>query len=383
MEKQLKSSASFADSKPHYHLLDGLRGVAALLVLWYHIHEGFAFASGVPAIEGISHGYLAVDFFFMLSGFVIAYAYDDRLGKSMSLCGFFKRRLIRLHPMVVMGAIVGMVSFLMVGCQKWDGSHAPISSVMIALLCAMLFIPTVPGGVAEVRGNGEAFPLNGPAWSLFFEYIGNIIYAFVLRRLSNRWLTVLVVALGIGLGAFACLDVSGYGNIGVGWTMADGGFWYGLLRMSFPFTMGMWLLRNVKLVRIKGAFWICAAALVVFLYVPNITGDGTLCLNGIYETVCLVLLFPVVVWIGAGGDTNGLSAKVCKFFGDISFPLYIIHYPVMYYFYAWMIDNKKYTLEETWLESTAVCLLCVLMAYAFLKLYDEPIRKWLAKKFVK
>jgi peptidoglycan/LPS O-acetylase OafA/YrhL len=105
-------------------------------------------------------------------------------------------------------------------------------------------------------------------------------------------------------------------------------------------------------------------------------------MNGIYETVCLVLFFPVVVWIGAGGETSGLSAKVCKFLGDISFPLYIIHYPVMYYFYAWMIENKKYTLEETWLESTAVCVLCVAMAYAFLKLYDEPIRKWLAKKFV-
>ncbi len=79
------SSAAFADSKPHYELLDGLRGVAALLVVFYHIFEGLSFAAGGTLITTINHGYLAVDFFFILSGFVIGYAYDDRLGKTMTL----------------------------------------------------------------------------------------------------------------------------------------------------------------------------------------------------------------------------------------------------------------------------------------------------------
>jgi peptidoglycan/LPS O-acetylase OafA/YrhL len=162
------NTSIFSDAKPHYEILDGLRGVAALLVLWYHVHEGFSFASGSPIIEGINHGYLAVDFFFMLSGFVISYAYDDRLGKSLSLGGFFKRRLIRLHPMVVLGAIWGTVCFLMQGSVQWDGTHVATSAVMIALLCAMFFIPAAPQSCYEVRGNGESFPLNGPAWSLFF-----------------------------------------------------------------------------------------------------------------------------------------------------------------------------------------------------------------------
>ena len=179
------SAAAFADTKPHYELLDGLRGVAALLVVFYHIFEGLSFAAGGTLITTINHGYLAVDFFFILSGFVIGYAYDDRLGKTMSLGNFFKRRLIRLHPMIVMGAVIGAITFCIQGSVQWDGTKIATSMVMLALLCAMFFIPAVPGVRYEVRGNGEMFPLNGPSWSLFFEYIGNILYALFIHRLSK------------------------------------------------------------------------------------------------------------------------------------------------------------------------------------------------------
>lgn len=185
---QAKNSSAFADTKPHYELLDGLRGVAALLVIWYHVFEGFAFAGG-GTITTINHGYLAVDFFFMLSGFVISYAYDDRLGKSMTLKNFFKRRLIRLHPMVVMGTLIGIVFYLLQGSVRWDGTQVPISLIAFAAVMGMLFIPVIPGAPYDIRGNGEMFPLNGPSWSLFFEYIGNILYALFIQRFSNKsWL---------------------------------------------------------------------------------------------------------------------------------------------------------------------------------------------------
>ena len=132
------SSASFADTKQHYELLDGLRGVAALLVVCYHIFEGYAFAGGTM-IESINHGYLAVDFFFMLSGFVIAYAYDERWNRTLTLKSFFKRRLIRLHPMVVMGAVLGFITYLIQGSVQWSGEHIAFSMVMLSLLCSMLF----------------------------------------------------------------------------------------------------------------------------------------------------------------------------------------------------------------------------------------------------
>ena len=272
------SASAFSDTKAHYDLLDGLRGVAALMVIWYHVFEGFAFASN-SAIETLNHGYLAVDFFFILSGFVIGYAYDDRWGKSLTMKDFFKRRLIRLHPMVVLGAVLGAITFCIQGSVQWDGTHVAISMVMLSLLCTIFFIPAIPGAGYEVRGNGEMFPLNGPCWSLFFEYIGNILYALFIRRLSNKALAVMVVLLGVALTSFAIFDVSTYGNIGVGWTLDGVNFLGGSLRMLFPFSLGMLLSRNFKPVKVKGAFWICTLVLIALFSVPYLEGAEPVCMK--------------------------------------------------------------------------------------------------------
>ena len=335
MNSAYQASAAYADSKPHYALLDGLRGVAALLVLWYHVFEGYAFVDG-SLIRVVNHGYLGVDFFFMLSGFVLAYAYNDRWPSGrLTLGGFFRRRLIRLHPMVVMCAVLGAVAFLLQGSVKWDGTSVPFGPVMLALLCAMFFIPAVPGCRYEVRGNGEMFPLNGPAWSLFFEYIGNIVYAFVLRRLSGRMLAVLTAVLAGVLAWFTISDVPGEGMFGVGWTLNGLNFWGGMVRMLFPFSMGMLLQRYFRPVRVRGAFWWCALLLAVLFHVPYIAGSGAVCLNGVFEAVCIIVVFPVVLWLGASGTTTDrFSTRVCKFLGDISYPVYIVHYPLMYLFYG-------------------------------------------------
>ena len=377
------SSAAFSDTKPHYELLDGLRGVAALLVVWYHVFEGYAFAGGT-LIESINHGYLAVDFFFILSGFVIGYAYDDRWGKSLTVKNFFKRRLIRLHPMVVMGAVLGVITFCIQGCEQWDGTHVATAMGMLAFLFAMFFIPAYPGAGYEVRGNGEMFPLNGPSWSLFFEYIGNILYALFIRRLSTKALTVFVVLLGICLACFAIFDVSGYGMIGVGWTLDSVNFVGGLLRMLFPFSLGLLLSRNFKPVKVRGAFWICSFVLLVLFCVPYVEGVEPICMNGLFEAFCIVVVFPVLIILGASGNTTDkTSTRICKFLGDISFPLYITHYPFMYLFYSWLIENQYFTFGETWQVALCVYVWNILVAYLCLKLYDEPVRRWLSKKFLK
>lgn len=205
-----------------------------------------------------------------------------------------------------------------------------------------------------------------------------------IRRFSTKVLGALVVVLGIALTWFATFNISTYGSIGVGWTLDSVNFLGGSLRMLFPFTMGMFLSRIFQPVKVRGAFWIGSAALVALFSVPFIGPVEPLSMNGIYESFCIIIAFPILVWLGASGTTTDkISTAICKFLGDISFPLYVVHYPFMYLFYAWLIKSKLYTFGETGAMSLGVMAWNVLLAYACLKLYDEPARRYLAKRFLK
>ncbi len=372
------SAAAFADTKPHYHLLDGLRGVAALIVLWYHLFEGFATS---PATQQINHGYLAVDFFFMLSGFVMGYAYDDRWADrgnkgKMSLLGFFRRRLIRLHPMVVLGCILGAISFCAQGMVKWDGSSVSFAAVLGALAVGCLMLPAFPGGRLEVRGNGEMFPLNGPSWSLFFEYLANIVYALFLRKLSTRWLTAFVAVCGIGLLSFAVGNGSGYGHMGVGWTLEGWNFPGGLLRVFFAFPAGLLLSRLSFKIKTKHTFTLCTLTLIIFLAMPHL-GENRLWLNGLYDALCILIVFPIVVLCAASAE-NSDKNRFTRWLGDLSYPLYAIHYPSMYLFYAW-VWKHEYSFGQVWHVAVLLFLGNIALAWLFLKYYDEPVRKYLSR----
>lgn len=368
-------SSSYSDSKPHYHILDGLRGVAALTVVVFHLFEAFA-TSHLDQI--VNHGYLAVDFFFILSGFVVGYAYDDRW-ESMSTLEFIKRRIIRLHPMVVMGAVIGALIFYTQGCSVWDVSKISIGMLLVATLLNALLIPATPG--TEIRGVGEMYPLNGPSWSLFFEYIGNILYAIILRKLPTKALAVLVLIAGCGLGAFAIYGP--LGDICVGFSWTGDNLLGGSLRLLFSFSAGLLLSRVFKPTYIKGAFWIVSLLIVVLLSIPRIGGAEHLWMNGLYDTLCTVLVFPVLVYIGASGRiTSKWTSKLCKFLGDISYPLYMVHYPFIYLYFAW-VKNEKLTFEASFPGAIALFFGSVILAYICLKWYDEPVRKYLAKRFMK
>ena len=329
MSKTEISKAAFADTKPHYDILDGLRGVAAITVVCFHLFEAFATSH---LDQRINHGYLAVDFFFILSGFVVGYAYDDRWGK-MTTKDFIKRRIIRLHPMVVMGALIGAIMFYTQGCSVWDVSVVPVAALLIATLLNMFLIPATPGN--EIRGVGEMFPLNGPSWSLFFEYIGNILYALFIRKLSTKALAILVFLAGCGLATFAIFGP--LGDICVGFSLTGTEFTGGSFRLLFSFSAGLLLSRIFKPANIKGAFWICTLAVVVLLAVPRIGGAEHLWMNGIYDTLCCILFFPILVYLGASGkSTDKYTTRICKFLGDISYPLYMVHYPFIYLYFAWV-----------------------------------------------
>lgn len=378
---QNRTSATFADSKPHYELLDGLRGVAALVVIWYHVFEGFATS---PVDQCFNHGYLAVDFFFILSGFVVGYAYDDRWRRrSLTLGSFIKRRLIRLHPMVVLGAVLGAVTFCLQGRVMWDGTQVALSAVMLALLLHLFLIPALPGSTPEVRGNAEMYPLNGPTWSLFFEYIGNLLYALFLRRLPTRWLAGFVALTGAGLAAFALGNGSGFGHLGVGWSLAGNNLPGGLLRLLFAFPMGLLLSRIFRPVAVRGAFWLCSLIVILLLVVPYVGDGSNPTWNGLYDALCVVVAFPLLVWLGASGRaTDPVTSRICRFLGDISYPVYVIHYPFMYLFYAWLWEGEKIPFAEAWPVAAGLYAGVILLAWAALKLYDEPVRRWLTRRFV-
>lgn len=373
----MREDTSLKSSKPHYEILDGLRGVAAVLVVLFHVFEIHSHGDHTKQI--INHGYLAVDFFFLLSGFVLGYAYDDRWGK-MTLKDFFKRRIIRLQPMIIAGMVLGALLFYFQDSPLlgWEISQVPVWKMLLIMLIGCTLIPVGKG--LDIRGWHEMHPLNGPAWSLFFEYIANIVYALILRRTTKIVLSILVViAAGITI-QYALTNPNG--DIIGGWSIDDPTqLRIGFTRLAFPFLAGLLLARVGKLRYTKNAFLSASLLLVVFLAVPHLGGEDHIW-NRLYECFCLIIVFPFVIWLGAGGKVHGKKAsKVCKFLGDISYPIYITHYPIAYVYMAW-VTNNGLTLEQSWQYGLLAVIVAITVAYLVMRFYDLPIRDWLRRKFL-
>ncbi|WP_207535895.1 acyltransferase family protein [Desertivirga arenae] len=361
-------------TKPHYPILDGLRGVAAITVVIFHIFEAHA-TSHLDQI--VNHGYLAVDFFFLLSGFVIGYAYDDRWEK-MTVGDFFKRRVSRLQPMVILGMMIGAIGFYFSASPMFPEIHSvPLWKVILTMVIGFTLIP-LPISM-DIRGWQEMHPLNGPGWSLFFEYLANIFYALGLRKLSKKALSVLVVITGALL--IHCAVTSKNGDVVGGWSLNAEQLRVGFTRMLFPFFGGLLLFRISKLTHIKNAFLLCSVLLVVVLAFPRVGGKEYLWMNGLYDSLNIILIFPLIVYLGASGKLHtDRESKLCKWLGDISYPLYITHYPLIYIYFGWLSEHRDSSLSEILPRAVATFVSAILIAYASLKLYDEPVRAWLKKK---
>ena len=375
-------------SKPRYEILDGLRGVAAVLVVAYHLFETYY---GGSADQPINHGYLAVDFFFALSGFVIGYAYDDRWDK-MSTWSFFKRRLIRLHPMLIFGTLFGAVMFYLGSCSTFPLiNETPWYMVVLVMLWCFTMIP-LPSGM-DIRGWGETNPLNGPAWSLQWEYLANILYALVVRRFSKLVLGIcvaifavftIILCLNIDIfGVLAERSYAAYTVIG-GWSTTPDQLQIGFTRLLYPFFCGLLVSRMGWLIKVRAGFWWCSLFILVLLCMPWLglgTEGDSRWTNGLYEAFCILICFPLIVAIGAGSSVKGgKSEAINKFFGDISFPIYITHYPLIYMQMSWVESHKDAPLGMHIFVAVSIFFLAIGLAYAALKLYDEPVREWLKNK---
>lgn len=368
-------TTAFSDTKKHFGTLDGLRGVAAIMVVIYHLFEAFSGGSRLNQI--VNHGYLAVDFFFVLSGFVIGYAYDDRWD-NMSVKGFIKRRLIRLHPMIIAGMITGAIAFYFSSSAIVFPHISQVSfiSLMLVMLIGFTLLP-LPVSM-DIRGWSEMYPLNGPAWSLLFEYFANLIYALVIRKFSNRVLLVFVVISACVLFHYSVFGPKG--DVIGGWSLNPRHLHIGFIRLLYPFFAGLLISRTFRPKRvIKHAFLWCSLMVVVILSVPRIGGSEHLWMNGLYDALSIIFLFPLIVCLGASGEVQGrYLTKLSGFLSDISYPIYIIHYPLIYVFMAWAIDNRV-PLKDAWPAGGFVLLGAVGIAYMCLKYYDIPVRRWLSK----
>ncbi|MBR5656044.1 MAG: acyltransferase [Prevotella sp.] len=376
-------------SKLRYEILDGLRGVAAMLVVAYHLFE--TYFEGKPN-QPINHGYLAVDFFFVLSGFVIGYAYDDRWDK-MSTWSFFKRRLIRLHPMVIFGTLFGALMFYFGSSSAFPLiGQTPWWMTLLVMLWCFTLLP-LPHTM-DIRGWAETNPLNGPAWSLQWEYIANILYALFIRKFSK-------VALGVCVAIFAiltiilCLNIDVFGLLEArswaaytvvgGWSTTPEQLQVGLTRLLYPFFCGLFVSRMGWMIKVRGGFWWCSLIIVVLFAMPWM-GLGTegeaRWTNGLYEAFCILVCFPLIVSMGAGSSVKGgKSEAINRFLGEISYPIYITHYPLIYMQMAWVNNHKDAPLSTHIFVAVCIFILAILVAYGAYKLYDLPIREWLKRKW--
>jgi peptidoglycan/LPS O-acetylase OafA/YrhL len=357
----IKTPVLFLPPKQHFEILDGLRGIAALAVVVFHFME-WIFTD--PGKNFIGHGFLAVDFFFCLSGFVIGYAYDDRIA-AMGLRNFFMSRIIRLHPLVVAGSVLGLLAFLF---DPFVGNTELYSfeKIILTFICSVFLIP-LP--VIADRGF-NLFSLNAPAWSLFWEYIANLFYAFVLYRIKNGFL----LALTIFSAAAICFVAYTSGNLLGGWSGPT--FWDGCARISYSFLAGLLIYRSNWIIKNKLGFLGLSALLLLAFIMPFSKW------NWISEPLVVLFYFPFLISLGAGAVLKPELKKVCLFSGNISYPLYMTHYAVLWMFGNYYISHKPDTKELALVVISGIILL-VGFAYLVMMLYDIPVRKYLSEKFIK
>ncbi len=348
-------------SRQHFIILDGLRGVAALAVVTFHFMEWIFTDSSK---NFIGHGFLAVDFFFCLSGFVIGYAYDNRIEK-MGMFAFFKARLIRLHPLVLLGSVLGLLAFLLDPFATASNLYTT-GKLFLIFLCSAFMIP-LP--IMDERGF-NLFSFNAPSWSLFWEYVANIFYALILYKIGRRSLILLTVLAAAAL----CFVSYRAGNLLGGWS--GGTFWDGGARIAYSFLAGLFLYRSGWTIKNKLGFLGLAAMLSLAFIMPHFTW------NGLAETLVVLFFFPLIVLLGAGSRLSPGLKKLCEFSGNISYPLYMTHYA-----FIWMFGNYFTTTNPPARELTFVVIsgivLMICFAYVVMRFYDIPLRTYLTNKWNK
>ncbi|QEN87871.1 acyltransferase [Labrys sp. KNU-23] len=338
-------------SPQHLASLDGLRGFAALSVLIFHLGHWF----GIPGLA--SNASLAVDLFFCLSGFVLSLAYCKRR-QSLSFSGFMRARLIRLMPLIVLGLVV---SALYVGLRSGHlEGEVPFAALTLALLLGLVNLPYPDA--PDAIGGPQVFPLNGPQYSLFLELVVNAFW-WATRRVSQ-----LPLAIALFLGCLAVLPFTGLGGD------TSDTLWLGFPRVGASFFAGVAVFHLLD--RLPGwlggprLFWTLAAGMAALFYLPF---EVPLWM----QLVWIAVLAPWLILAGARTALQGRLAAWSSLSGDLSYPVYCLHYPL----FCWIngLYRLRFGEQNAGIEGPAVIVIVCVASFVLLKFYDEPLRRALAE----
>jgi peptidoglycan/LPS O-acetylase OafA/YrhL len=332
----------------NYETLNAMRGLAAVAVVFFHSDELLS-AQIAPG------GYLAVDIFFVLSGFVIAHAYEDRLKGGLSLGRFTLARMIRFYPLLLLAIAMGV---LRAAAGLITNSPTALSPAEIAV-SAFTSLFLVP---APVTGSGNLFVLNVPLWTLCFELTINIVYAAIVRHLSNGRLVGAAIA-GAALMIWFAIQ-SGHNDNGAVLATALGG----VGRALFGFSVGVLLYRRRALLNVGVVIPLVLVAVLLCIPIPAQ-------LRVAFDLGFALLAGPLLITAGSSCEPSARLTAFATYFGSLSFPIYAIHQP--------LVGMAGTAAERLSLPSFAVgglLILCLLVISPLLdRYYDQPLRKWLQR----
>lgn len=292
-------TTSSAQSSGRLPLLDGLRGLAAIGVLLYHCEVTL----GPHGL--FSRAYLFVDFFFLLSGFVLALAVEPRLAAGWPSSAFLRGRVRRLWPTIAAGVALGAL------LHAWRGET---DTLLTTLVLGLLVLPWT-------RSPDQIFPLNGPQWSLMLELIANLAHALLLRRLGERGLLAVVMVAGAAQTAIVWYFGSNtLGPLAFNW-------WYALPRVLFSYSLGVLLCRRwQRLPRGPGLSWSTALVLPALVVVVL---SGLPVAVWIGDSLFVLLIMPVLFWLASQAEVPAAAQPALERLGRLSFPLYAVHMPIL------------------------------------------------------
>lgn len=337
-------------------VLDGMRGIAAFAVINDHVASA--------TFRALSPGrYLAVDFFWVLSGLVLAHAYDQKLKAGLKAPSFMMLRLVRLYPLYFLGTALGVAFAAVSFAAGW--SKAPAGEFAASVAFAFAFAPALPlWGWA----GGVLYPYDGPAWTLFFELVANALYGIFGRLMS--WRTFAVLLPLAALATIVTVMRQPLGGPGWMWIQFDAG----LSRVIYCFFAGV-LIHHIRLRARLPALpaWAAGLALAAIICAPVPEAW-----RHPYDAAAAIVLMPLLVALSAGSVIRGRAAKICAWLGAISYGVYVLHVPMLE-----IIDYVLARLHVSWPGYAHVLIVAgsaAAIASLATPLYDVPARRWLLRR---